>query len=233
MCSFNDVTGGAAAAFGGMPALTGGTSTGGSSTGGKATGGIYYAGGPATGGAPPSSLCETVATLPATGTACSTAGESQCTSSGSRCLCARGIWYCNTSCASAYPIPPVIDSTCPRGAACSYADGTGCACINLRWMCVGGNNCPSDMPLAGYDCGTLTGLACDYPNANPAFHFACVCTVNGNADAGTSWICIQSAACPATQPVYDLSQSCPGTAICAYDNVRCACLQPGTPWVCL
>jgi hypothetical protein len=113
----------------------------------------------------------------------------------------------------------------------------GCACINLLWMCVGMSGCPaaSNMPVTGQACNGLTGTACDYPSSTPALHFACVCSANADAGSGSSWTCIQTGACPATQPAYDLSNTCSGTAVCTYSSApkHCLCFQAGTPWVCL
>jgi hypothetical protein len=214
---------------------SGGTNSGGTASGGKATGGT-----PGTGGAPTACIGTTVATLPTMGSCCgnSTAcpgtpatGTSQCDAAGNRCVCERGIWYCNNACPGSIPTP---DSACARGAACVYGSA-GCGCVNLKWMCVGVSGCPdaASMPMTGQACNTLTGVACDYPNTNPAFHMACVCSVNADAGSGSTWTCVQSAACPASQPPYDLNAGCPGTAICTYGSTHCACMQTGTPWVCI
>jgi hypothetical protein len=212
-------TGGKAPATGGVPAATGGAAP---ATGGTATGGT----GPA--------ICRTVATLPVQATACtgdagSYDGDSVCDASGNRCICARGIWYCGGTCASKYPTPPVPNSACAQGTACNYpAQGTGCACVAGKWMCIGGNSCPTAAPMTGDACDQLTGMACDYPGTN---HFACACTANADAGAGSSWTCVVSARCPATQPTFP--SSCPGAAICAYGSTQCACLQNGSTWMCL
>jgi hypothetical protein len=163
------------------------------------------------------------------GTACTTVGESVC-SGGSRCVCERGIWYCNNACPGTQPTP---NAQCARGAACTYNNGnTGCACINLLWMCVGVTNCPASVPTTGEACNSLTGVACDYPGSP---HLACVCSANADAGSGSTWTCLQSAACPSPQPAYSLSNTCPGTAICSYSSApnHCACMQAGTPWVCI
>ena len=91
------------------------------------------------------------------------------------------------------------------------------------------------MPRTGVACNDMTNVACDYPNTNPAFHMACVCSVNADAGAGSTWTCVQSAECPAAQPTYGTASNdnCPGVAICTYGAVHCACLQTGTAWVCL
>jgi hypothetical protein len=228
-------TGGTASIWTGGKGPTGGSPSGGRSavggsySGGRAAGGSPW-GGTATGGGAAIPVCETVSTLPAMGTACATVGQSQCLANGDRCLCSRGVWYCNTSCA---PTPPTLDSACSRGAACTYSSGEACACINLRWMCVGASGCPANLPMTGLDCTGSTGIACDYPNANPALHMACACTGGFDAGVASTWTCIQSAACPATQPPYSLSATCPGTAICSYGNTHCACLATGAPWICL
>jgi hypothetical protein len=167
------------------------------------------------------------------GTTCTVAGESQCNTSGDRCVCQLGMWYCNTACASTYPTQPTPNTTCLRGAACTYGDA-GCACVNSLWMCVGGSSCPdaASLPVTGQDCSAQTGITCDYPNTNPAPHMVCVCSANADAGSGSTWTCIQSAVCPATPP-YDLTEICRGTAVCTYDAVHCACLQAGTPWLCV
>jgi hypothetical protein len=224
---------------GGVPSggtATGGVSTGGTVTGGTATGGSSVGGsstgGSATGGTAPV-LCTTVTSLPAMGTACSTAGESQCDASGNRCICERGIWYCNNACPGSQPTP---STACQRGAACNYPPAVTCACVNLLWMCVGVSGCPdaANMPQTGAACNNLTGVLCDYPNANLAFHFACVCSANADASSGSTWTCMQSQFCPTTQPAYSLSDTCAGTAMCTYSTSphHCLCIQSGTPWVC-
>jgi hypothetical protein len=206
-------TGGRSAWSGGRVAYTGGS----------------YSGGRASGGAATIPVCEPVTTLPTMGTACSTAGQSQCLPNGSRCLCERGIWYCNTSCGAT---PPTADSACTRGAACTYASGDRCACINLRWMCISSSGCPANVPTTGQDCTGSTGVACDYPNTNPSLHFACACMNPSEAGTLSSWTCIQSGPCPATQPSYSPTAVCPAAAICSYGNIRCGCLA-STPWICL
>jgi hypothetical protein len=201
---------------------TGGASgTGGTSSGGGATGGW------ATGGTASVPVCDTVESLPTMGVACTTWGESRCDPSGNQCVCERGVWYCNTSCASTYPTEPTPYLACVRGAACNYPSGVSCSCINLLWMCMGRSGCPADIPTTGDACGGMAGVWCDYPNANP--HMTCVCMPY---DGGLSWTCMQSSACPATQPAYDLTNSCQGLALCTYDSTRCSCQTMGTPWVC-
>jgi hypothetical protein len=101
-------------------------------------------------------------------------------------------------------------------------------------MCIGTSSCPTDLPATGSACSSLNGVVCDYPNANPAFHMGCVCSGDADAGSGLLWTCIQSASCPATQPRYDVSGSCPGTGVCTYSTApnHCLCLQAGTPWIC-
>jgi hypothetical protein len=207
----------------------GGVSAGGSTTGGAASGGIGT-GGSATGGTASVPLCATVASLPTMGTACTTAGESQCDADGNRCVCER-IWYCNNTCATVQPSIPTAGSACTSGMACTYGSA-GCVCVNLQWMCVGVSSCPdaANMPTSGDACNNLTGVVCDYPST---IHIACVCSSNADAGSGSTWTCVQSAYCPATQPAYDLAGSCPGTAMCTYGDTHCLCTQSGTPWVCI
>jgi hypothetical protein len=214
---------------------TGGVATGGAATGGVATGGTATGG---TGGQP--CLCRTVATLPVQGTACtgdggSVEGDSVCDASGTnRYVCARGIWYSNNVCASQYPTPPPLNGDCTKGTACTYpTQGIGCACVNLKWMCVGTSGCPDPAtpPATGDACNAVTGLACDYPNANAAYHLVCGCSANVDAGTGSTWTCVQSAVCPGSQPA--CGTSCSGTAVCTYGNIHCACMQSGTEWVCL
>jgi hypothetical protein len=172
--------------------------------------------------------------LPTMGTACAAAGESWCDADGNRCVCEDGIWFCNTTCSSDYPTPPTPNTACASGAACSYPSGVGCMCVNERWRCLGGDSCPpaASMPMTGQACDSSTGLACDYPNSNPAFHMGCICGVVGELDGGSStWTCIQWAACPATQPAYPAS-TCAGVALCSYGSTLCTCSQSGSPWVC-
>jgi hypothetical protein len=224
-------SGGTAPNTGGTAANTGGTATAGANTGGKATGGTTAnTGGSATGGAASACIGNPVSTLPVMGTACSTVGDSQCDPSGGRCVCERGIWYCNTECASNYPTQPTPNSACHRGAACTYG-AAGCACVSLQWMCVGTSACPATSPLTGAACSSLN-IACDYPDADPRLHFVCYCS--GGADGGTpNWTCAQSAACPATQPPLGSTTGCTGLAVCTYGNTHCACTQGGDPWVCI
>jgi hypothetical protein len=201
----------------------GGSATGGSGTGGSA------------GAAPSVPVCDTVASLPTMGTACSTYGESKCDVAGNRCVCERGYWYCNTTCATSYPTEPAPDSTCINGAACNYPSGVGCQCVNSRWVCTGTSSCPAaaNMPMTGEACGGLAGVWCDYPNQNPALHIMCGCTP-GNVDASlATWTCMQSYPCPTTQPAYDLTHPCAagGVALCSYGSTRCKCSSV-VPWVC-
>jgi hypothetical protein len=218
------VTGGSAT--GGVAVVTGGTATGGTATGGTDTGGS------ATGGTASVPLCDTVDSLPAVGTACATLGESRCDPIGNQCVCARGIWYCNTSCASTYPTEPTPCSDCIRGAACNYPSGASCACINLKWMCIGTSACSASMPAFGDACDGLSGSWCDYPNSNPALHMAAYCQPTPYSSTGSTWAVLQSAVCPATQPAYSLTNTCPGAALCSYGSTRCVCPEAGAPWIC-
>jgi hypothetical protein len=102
----------------------------------------------------------------------------------------------------------------------------------LRWMCLRTSGCPANAPTTGQDCTGSTGMACDYPNTNPALHFACACTNVSDSGFASSWTCIQSGPCPAIQPAYDPNATCPAAAICSYGNIRCGCV-PGTPWICM
>jgi hypothetical protein len=178
-----------------------------------------------------------VTTLPTQGMGCSTPDQSQCNAAGQRCICERGIWYCDNACPGSLPTP---NTACSKGAACVYSNGTvGCACVNSLWMCVGTSQCPAaaNMPMTGLDCTGLTNIACDYPNSNPALHMACICGANADAGTGSTWTCFQSAACPATQPAYNLNETCTGPAICSYTSApsHCACTSQGAGghWVCL
>jgi hypothetical protein len=212
-----DLGGGGAGAGGGNAG--GGTATGG--TGGKACYG------------------DTVAALPTQGACCGQTtcasepptGTSRCLANGDRCVCERGIWYCTNGCPASQPTP---NTSCSRGTACTYSNGNvGCACINLLWMCLGVSSCPTTMPTTGNACNDLTGISCDYPNSNPALHFACVCSATGDAGSASTWTCVQSASCPSAQPAY--GTSCPATAICTYATApnHCACVPGGAAWVCL
>jgi hypothetical protein len=229
---------GGTSSTGGAPTggkASGGAFTGGKATGGNPTGGVFSGGGGnATGGSASAPSCATVISLPNMGAACSAAGESQCDKSGNQCVCERGIWYCNTVCASTYPTEPTPNSACYRGAACNYPSGVGCSCVNLSWFCLGSKGCPAaaGMPLTGDSCNGLTGVACDYPNSSPALHFTCYCMVNADAGTGSTWVCAQSSVCPTTQPAYSQANACPGFATCSYGSIRCACLSGKTPWVC-
>ena len=215
---------------------------GGSTTGGTPAMGGNATGGSATGGTATVPVCDTVETLPAQGTGCNNTGESHCDRSGNQCACARGIWYCNTSCASTYPTEPSPYSECNSGTACSYPSGVSCVCGDLtiepsdvrnrRWLCTGGSLCPPGRPMTGDLCNDFTGMFCDYPPDSTAPGVLCVCSPCG-ADGGLScWTCAVSAACPATQPVYSLTDSCGGYAWCRYGSDLCICLQGGTPWCC-
>ena len=105
-------------------------------------------------------------------------------------------------------------------------------CINLLWMCIAPSGCPADVPMTGDACSGLVGVWCDYPNSNPALHVTCLCSPDTDASTGSSWTCVQSGACPATQPAYDLTSRCPGPALCSYDSTRCSCSRVSDPWVC-
>jgi hypothetical protein len=157
---------------------------------------------------------------------------SQCDASGNRCVCERGIWYCNAVCATTYATEPTPNSACVRGAACNYPSGVSCACYDLAWTCIGPSGCPGNVPTTGGVCNGLAGVWCDYPSSNPGSHFACLCGRGNDAGTGSTWTCIQSGACPATQPPYDLQVGCSSTALCSYDSTRCTCPQVGYPWVC-
>jgi hypothetical protein len=230
-------TGGAAiggVSAGGSATASGGKGTGGVVTGGTASGGTATGGG-ATGGTASVPVCSTVASLPTMGTACSTMGESQCDASGNQCVCSRGVWYCNTSCASTYPTEPTPNSACIGGAACNYPSGVSCQCLNSRWVCIGTSDCPAaaNMPLTGDACNGSTGVLCDYPNSIPFFHMTCFCMANADASSVSTWTCVHPSLCPTTQPAYSLTNACPGTlTFCSYGSTPCSCLQSGTPWVC-
>ena len=237
-------------ATGGINNPTGGAATGGTDSGGTNSGGTS-SGGNATGGTR-NALCDVVPSLPAMGTACRTAGESQCDASGNRCICERGIWHCNHACPVTQPTP---STGCEPATFCSYAPGVTCACLKPsppeyppdpdsgpppdpppRWICIGTSSCPAaDLPMTGQDCTGLTDVACDYPNTNPALHFACMCSAIG--DAGWTWICFSSAPCPATQPPYGLNQICTGPAVCTYSTppYHCGCAVPSGQgvWFCV
>ena len=207
-------------------------STGGSNTAGGSAmaGGGSSANGGNAGSAGTSNVpvCVTVSTLPQQYTACSTVGESQCLQNGNRCVCERGVWYCNANCSNIPQPTPNGDCSNNRGAACVYASGVSCACVSNRWMCIGASGCPTSAPITGNACNNLTGQACDYPGSP---HLACACTANADAGTGSTWTCIASAVCPATQPAYPTT--CDGAAICSYGNTKCACVQAGTYWLCL
>jgi len=214
---------------------SGGTAQGGSYTGGRATGGVTTGGrntgGNATGGG---STCvgSPVSSLPAMGTACSTPGESQCDASDRQCVCERGIWYCNSSCASTYPTLPTPNTACQSGAACDYPSGASCTCSNSTWTCIGTSSCPAAAPTTGVSCNDVTGVACDYPGS---VHLVCMCTIANDGGLPT-WTCFVSANCPPAQPPYNPSQTCTGPAICTYGANRCGCLYPSgtttSSWVC-
>ena len=208
-------------------APSGGAPTGGVPGGGTAAGGVS-AGGSAGSGEAPVSVCATVATLPIIGSSCSTTGESQCTASG-RCVCANGIWYCNTICASTYRDEPTPNDDCFAGSACTYPGGVGCTCRSVMWVCSGDDGCPATAPGTGVACTELAGRLCDYPNLNPWLSIACVCSADGGAVDAT-WACVQMASCPASQPSYPTV--CAGLAGCRYGDVFCSCLDAGATWIC-
>ncbi len=229
---------GGAAPMGG--AGTGGGATGGVVTGGSATGGTQATGGIATGGRAAGgngtggvAVCETVDRLPTQYSTCNwgATGESRCLANGDRCVCWRGVWHCNTNCAS---VPqPVLYTDCTnlRGTACMYADSVGCACMNNRWFCTGNSStCPD--PSSGITtdvaCDNQTGLFCEYPGSDPR---VCGCAPTGPADAssGSTWSCIGLGTCPATQPTYPTA--CGAVASCTYGNVHCVCNGEGI-WIC-
>jgi hypothetical protein len=246
-------TGGTGDPTGGTANPSGGTSSGGGSVGGTNSGGTS-SGGSATGGATTACDGSPVSSLPAMATACSTQDESRCDASGNRCICERGIWYCNHAC----PVSqPTVATACEKGAFCSYAPGVTCACIGLpsssgeipapdaapppdplpQWLCIGTSSCPAALPMTGDVCTGLTDVVCDYPNTIPAYHMACVCSANGGAGSGSSWTCFQSTSCPATQPAYGLAQTCVGPAVCTYSTppYHCGCASAGgvASWICL
>jgi hypothetical protein len=108
----------------------------------------------------------------------------------------------------------------------AFAAGTSMPDRALAWM---------RMRFSGYTgdaCNGLTGLSCDYPNSNPAFHLACFCAADADASTGSTWICLQLGPCPASQPPYSLTNACPGVAFCNYDSTRCTCWSLGDPWIC-
>jgi choice-of-anchor A domain-containing protein len=92
-----------------------------------------------TGGAP--SGCTSVASLPETGSACRTDGESLC-GNGYRCNCSSGIWGCYVGCPD---VPPAHGTACPTGLFCSYypypppppvsRGGAACDCVESVWTC--------------------------------------------------------------------------------------------------
>jgi hypothetical protein len=99
-------------------------------------------------------------------------------------------------------------------------------------MDVGGCPAAADMARTGIACNGLTGLSCDYPNANPSFHMASFCMADADASTSSIWISVQSGDCPASQPPYSLTDSCPGVGFCSYDSTRCSCWSSGDPWIC-
>jgi hypothetical protein len=206
---------------------------GGSAAGGAATGGS------ATGGTASVPVCDIVDSLPPIGSTCNFTGESRCDRSGNQCACQRGIWYCNTSCASTYPTEPSLDSACVKGSACTYPSGVSCTCVGGKWMCMGGSFCPAVRPVDTVPCTDLTGAICEYPaDARHAASAVCECVSNEiflplfDAGSGSSWACMAPSACPLTQPIYGSGDSCPGYyALCSYGSTLCTC-QGGTSWTC-
>ena len=243
-------TGGAAVsggtATGGLPG-SGGMSTGGATTGGSVssggalpTGGAAVSGGTATGGLPGSGgmstggaatggttsvpECEPVTTLPAKGTMCSTAGQSLCHADGSRCVCERGMWYCNTGCDTTRPTP---GSACDLGTVCAYPSDVACTCNPAGWYCMHLSGCPADYPATGDGCNGSEDTYCDYPQAIPPYDLECFCTEGSD---GSAWTCVLLS-CPAEQPSYDLNVLCHGVGICRYGSTLCECLND-SPWIC-
>jgi hypothetical protein len=99
-------------------------------------------------------------------------------------------------------------------------------------MCIGTSACPASLPATGDACDGLTGLWCDYPNSNPAYHMALYCEPKPYSNTASIWGGFQSAPCPASQPAYSLNNTCSGIALCSYGSTRCTCSGTGTPWVC-
>ena len=214
----------------------GGSTTGGNpATAGRETGGM------ASGGAAATCIGTAVATLPAMGSCCGNLstcpgtpamGTSLCDADGNQCICRRGIWYCNTSCAGNYPTEPAPNSACIRGAACNYPSGASCGCANGSWWCLGSSGCPATAPVTGEACNGLTGAVCDYPNEPaPINHLTCICTANADASTGSTWTCVYSI-CPTTQPPYSPNDSCSSSvAFCSYGSTPCVCWM-SDPWIC-
>jgi hypothetical protein len=212
---------GAALLFGvaGCPPVD--TSDGDAGTGGSATGGS------ATGGTAAVPVCQAVAALPTAGSLCSNAGESACTASG-RCVCARGIWYCDTACASTYPTPPVAYTDCLKGTACMYSGGVGCTCFGGKWFCTSGIACPDAM----------TGARCDDPGTwcqytDPAYGtMSCLCYPGPDGGAAT-YTCVVGTPCPKTPPPYPTACSS-NYGYCPYASGRtlCSCPFNGGQWIC-
>ena len=208
--------------------------TGGAANGGAASGGS----------AADVPECDRVQSLPTQGATCNATGEAHCDASGNKCVCQRGIWYCNASCASTYPTEPSPDSACIRGSACTYPTGVSCVCVAGTWVCTGGSRCPVVSPLTGEKCNGLTGVVCDYPpdTAIP-YPMVCECLANilrdpedplvvYDAGTGSSWTCAVSSPCPATQPIYSSTDSCAGFARCRYGSTLCSCQLEGGLWCC-
>jgi hypothetical protein len=216
-------TGGAAVsggmATGGRPG-SGGMSTGGAVTGGVATGGA------ATGGRTSVPVCELVTALPAKGTGCATMGQSLCQADGGRCVCERGIWFCNTPCDATLPTP---GSACDRGTVCANPSDVACNCNFGVWYCTHLSGCPVDHPLTGDACTGLEETFCAYPRGvTDSYDRTCFCSQG----TGGSWLCRQLS-CPAEQPSYDQNVPCGDYvyAICTYGSTVCECLGGGT-WFC-
>jgi hypothetical protein len=215
---------GGAAVSGGM--ATGGLpGSGGVRTGGAATGGVP-SGGAATGGTTSVPVCEPVTALPAKGTNCATTGQSLCQADGGRCVCERGIWYCNTGCDTTLPTP---GSAGDLGTLCAYPSDVWCSCTSVGWYCMHLSGCPADYPLTGDACTGAEDMFCHYPHPIPAYDYdlACACS---EGTGGSSWTCWQLS-CPEEQPSYDLTVRCPVYGICKYGSTFCECLEGG-PWIC-
>ncbi len=243
---------------GGASPGSGGVAMGGTNLGGTQTGGTS-SGGSATGGAMSTCYGTVVNTLPTQGACCGMAtscpgeppiGTSLCDASGNRCICARGVWWCDNSCPAS---EPTSNTACQPNAFCTYRSGVACACIDPlppeepwppdasppvdpppAWMCAGVSSCPDGAsPLTGDRC-SLAGMVCDYPDpANPSNpHMTCFCTAGNDAGLATTWTCLQSSRCETNQPAY--GTVCNGPAMCAYSTApqHCLCAQVGSPWIC-
>ena len=187
-------------------------------------GGTVPSGGAATGGTTSVPDCEPVTALPAKSTMCSTRGQSLCQADGSRCVCERSIWFCNTGCDTA---PPTPGSACDRGTACAYPSDVVCTCSPAGWYCMRLSGCPVDYPLTGDGCSGSEDMYCDYPHAIPPYDLECFCS---EGFGGSSWTCT-ALSCPAEQPPYDLSVDCRTVGFCRYGSTVCEC-PAGGPWIC-